>query len=275
MPAGSQCGHGGAFHPLPGGVCCQPPTCGRRVDLDAEMLTFAKPIRSKHKQASNAWWAKAAYNGQDRPAALAALQASSIPAKPVDGAKDLLSAMARGDALIKGAARLTVPRRKGHAQNTRYHRLQQRRLVMGHAGFEVFAKACPRKPETVGLGLEAFERLTSSCRLPSLTITPPMLNAETSRLLGHEGNGDPIDVLRNFLRLGSSHTDFLHDWFKGRPIEQPEDALHLAKILQHATVHGVLSPAKCRGLGLTDALKVLSKVVDKVRSAVVNRVFES
>jgi hypothetical protein len=244
-------------------------------DLGVEMQTSAKPYMGKHKQASHAWWAKAAYNEQDRDAALAALQATGIPLKSVSGAKDVLSAMARGDALIKGAAKLTVPRRKGHSQPTRYHYLLQWRLVMGYAGFEVFAKACPRKPETVGLGLEDFERLTTSCRLPSLTITPPMLNAETSRWLGREGNGDPIDVLGDFLRLGSSHTDFLHDWFKGRPIEQPKDALHLAKILRHATVHGVLSPAKCRGLGLTDALKVLSQVVDKVRSAVVNRVFES
>jgi hypothetical protein len=53
------------------------------------------------------------------------LQASGIPAKPVDGAKDLLSAMARGDALIKGAAQLSVPRRKGRSQNTRHYRLLQ------------------------------------------------------------------------------------------------------------------------------------------------------
>ena len=66
----------------------------------------------------------------------------------------------------------------------------------------------------------------------------------------------------------------LHDWFKGRAIEQHVDALHLAKILRHTTAHGVLSPAKCHGLGLTDALKILPKAMDEVRSAVINRVFE-
>ncbi len=238
------------------------------------MSTAAKTKRPKPKQAAQAWWARAAYNGQDRPAALAALASSGIPLKSVDGAKDLLSAMARGDALIKGAARLTVPRRKGRPQNTRYHRLLQWRLVMGYAGFEVFAKACLRKPEKGGLGLEDFERLVGSCRLPAVVISQPLLNAETSRWLSREGDGDPIDVLGDFLRLGSSHKQFLHDWFKGRAIEQHVDALHLAKILRHTTAHGVLSPAKCRGLGLTDALKTLPKVIDEVRHAVINRLYK-
>jgi hypothetical protein len=236
--------------------------------------TAAKAKRPKPKQAAQAWWARAAYNGQDRTAALAALQASGIPAKSVDGAKDLLSAMARGDALIKGAARLTVPRRKGRPQNSRYHRLLQWRLVMGYAGFEVFAKACLRKPEKVGLGLEDFERLVVSCRLPALTINQPLLNAETSRWLSREGDGDPIDVLGDFLRLATGQKDFLHDWFKGRPIEQHVDALHLAKILRHTTAHGVLSPAKCYGLGLTDALKILPKAIDEIRLAVIDRLYE-
>lgn len=239
------------------------------------MPTAAKVSRTSSRGDAHRWWARAAYNGQDRPAALAALQASGIPAKPVDGAKDLLSAMARGDALIKGAARLTVSRRKGRSQSTRYHRLLQWRLVMGYAGFEVFAKACLRKPEKgAGLGLEDFERLVGSCRLPVLAISQPLLNAETSRWLSREGDGDPIDVLGDFLRLGSSHKEFLHDWFKGRAIEQHVDALHLAKILRHTTAHGVLSPAKCVGLGLTDALKILPKAMDEVRSAVISRIFE-
>lgn len=238
------------------------------------MLPVAKISRRKPMRDANRWWARAAYNGKDRPAALAALQASGIPAKSVVGAKELLSAMARGDALIKGAARLTVPRRKGHSQNTRYHRLLQWRLVMGYAGFEVFAKACLRKPEMGGLGIEDFERLLGSCRLPAVAIAPPLLNAETSRWLSREGDGDPIDVLGNFLRLGSSHKDFLHEWFKGRVIEQHVEALHLAKILRHTTVHGVLSPAKCRGLGLTDALKTLPKAIDEVRLAVISRLHE-
>ncbi len=238
------------------------------------MPTVARISRRLRNGEAHRWWAKAAFNGQDRSAALAALQASGIPGKPVDGAKDLLSAMARGDALIKGAARLTVPRRKGRSQNTRYHRLLQWRLVMGYAGFEVFAKACLRKPEKGGLGLEDFERLIASCRLPTVAITPPLLTAETSRWLSREGDGDPIDVLGDFLRLGSSHKDFLHEWFKGRAIEQHLDALHLAKILRHTTAHGVLSPAKCHGLGLTDALKVLPKAIDEVRLAVISRLYE-
>ncbi len=76
------------------------------------MPTAAKVIRPKPKAEANRWWARAAYSGQDRPAALAALASSGIPLKPVAGTKDLLSAMARGDALIKGA---TVPYRDARA----------------------------------------------------------------------------------------------------------------------------------------------------------------
>lgn len=239
------------------------------------MPTVAKTSRRRPTGEAHRWWARAAYNGQDRPAALAALQASGIPARPIDGAKDLLSAMARGDALIKGAAKLTVPRRKGHAPSTRYHRLLQWRLVMGYAGLEVFAKACLRRPEMGGgLGIEDFGRLVASCRLPALAISQPLLNAEPSRWYRREGNGDPIDVLGDFLRLATGQKDFLHNWFKGRVIEQHVDALHLAKILRHTTAHGVLSPANCHGLGLTDALKILPKAIDEIRHAVIQRLYE-
>jgi hypothetical protein len=236
--------------------------------------TAARVSRTKPKGEAHRWWARAAYNGQDRAAALAALESSGIPLKSVAGTKDLLSAMARGDALIKGAAGLAVPRRKGSAQGARYHRLLQWRLVMGYAGFEIFAKACLRKPEKLGLGQEDFERLVASCRLPKLAIPQPLLNAETSRWLSREGGGDPIEVLGDFLRLGSSHKEFLHDWFKGRPVASHAEALTLAKILRHTTAHGVLSPAKCVGLGLTDALRILPKAIDEVRLAATYRFYE-
>jgi hypothetical protein len=237
------------------------------------MPTDARVSRPKPKGEANRWWARVAYNGQDRPAALAALQASGIPAKSVDGARDLLSAMARGDALIKGAARLTVARRKGRSQNTGYHRLLQWRLVMGYAGFEVFAKACLRKRENEGLGRDDFTRLLADCRLPSFYLDQPLLNAKTSNWLSREGDGDPIDVLGAFLRLGGIHKDFLHEWFKGRVIETHLEAIHLAKVLRNATVHGVLSPTKCHGLGLTDALKALPKAIDEIRVAVISKLY--
>ena len=236
------------------------------------MAANSKTARSRGlAKEAQSWWAKSAYNGQDRAAALAALEASGIPLKSTDGAKDLISAMARGDALIKGASRLTVPRRKGRSQNTRYHRLLQWRVVMGYAGLEVFAKACLRKREKDGLHREDFTRLMKDCEFPAIYLGQPLLDAETSRWLSREGSGDPIDVLRDFLRLGGTHKDFLHEWFKGRAIETHLEAIDLAKILRHATVHGVLSPTKCRGLGLTDAIKSLPKAIDEIRVAVIGR----
>jgi hypothetical protein len=238
------------------------------------MPTAAKVNRPKPEAEANRWWARAAYNGQDRTAALAALASSGIPLKSVAGTKDLLSAMARGDALIKGAAGLAVPRRKGGAKSARYHRLLQWRLVMGYAGFEIFAKACLGKPEKGGLGIEDFERLVASCSLPTLAIHQPLLNSDTCRWLTREGDGDPIEVLGDFLRLGSGHKEFLHDWFKGRAVASHAEALTLAKILRHTTAHGVLSPTKCHGLGLTDALGVLPKAINEVRLAVISRLYE-
>lgn len=238
------------------------------------MSIAAKVRRTNPNGEAHRWWARAAYNGQDRAAALAALESTGIPLKSVAGTKDLLSAMARGDALIKGAAGLAVPRRKGSAKNARYHRLLQWRLVMGYAGFEIYAKACLGKSGNRGLEQEDFERLVASCRLPKIAIPQPLLNAQTSRWLSREGQGDPIDVLGDFLRLRRGHKEFLHDWFRGRGIASHDEALTLAKILRHTTAHGVLSPAKCVGLGLTEALKILPKAIDEVRLAVTYRIYE-
>jgi hypothetical protein len=81
-------------------------------------------------------------------------------------------------------------------------------------------------------------------------------------------------VLGDFLRLRSGHKEFLHGWFRGRAIASHDEALTLAKILRHTTAHGVLSPAKCVGLGLTDALRILPKAIDEVRLAVISKIFE-
>jgi hypothetical protein len=80
----------------------------------------------------------------------------------------------------------------------------------------------------------------------------PLLNTETSRWLSCECAADPIDVRGNFLRLGSSHKEFLHNGLKGRVIGK--------------TAHGVLSSA--------DALRVLPKGIDEVRAAMTYRLYE-
>ena len=238
------------------------------------MSTAAKTKRPKPKQAAQAWWARAAYNGQDRTTALAALQASGIPAKSVDGARDLLSAMARGDALIKGAAGLAVPRRKGSAKSARYHRLLQWRLVMGYAGFEIFAKACVGRSDRAGLKPDEVSKLLTDLVLPKdLHLTPPTITAHSSKWLLKNDTEQAIDALGTFLHLGGWEKDFLHSWLKGTPITSHVDACHLAKILRHTTAHGVLSPAKCHGLGFTEALKVLPKTINDIRTAVICRLY--
>jgi hypothetical protein len=264
-------GRGGAFPPLLGGVHCEPNAafvCG------VEMVTTEKPKWLKPQQASRAWWARAAYNGQNRDAALAALQATGIPLKPVHGATGLLSAMARGDALIKGAAGLSLPRRKGKTSNTRHLRLLQWRLAMGYAGFEIFAKACIGRSDRAGLKPNEVTTLLSHLSLRSKPhISPPVITARSSQWLLRDDAERAIDKLEAFLHLGGWEKDFLHAWFKGRPVTCHLDACHLAKILRHATVHGVLSPDKCRGLGLTEALKVLPRAFDDIRLAVIGKLY--
>ena len=47
------------------------------------------------------------------------------------------------------------------------------------------------------------------------------------------------------------------------------------KILRNTTTYGVLSPAKCVGLGLADTIKSLRNAIDAVRAAVIARIYES
>jgi hypothetical protein len=160
------------------------------------MPTAAEVIRPKPKAEANRWWARAAYNGKDRPAALAALASSGIPLKPVAGTKDLLSAMARGDALIKGAAGLAVPRRKGGAKSARCHRLLQRQLVTGYAGFEIFAEACVGRTDRVGLKPGEITALLSGLSLPPcIHIGPPLITSRSSQWLLTTDTEQVIDGL--------------------------------------------------------------------------------
>lgn len=245
------------------------------MNTGASVPTVAKTSRRKPKGEAHRWWARAAYNGQDRPAALAALQASGIPAKSVDGVKGLLSAMARGDALIKGAATLRVPRGRGSYQNSKYYRLLQWRLVMGYAGFEIFAKACIGRVDRSGLKHEEVTILLN--RLPPSSkpnISQPIISARSAQWLLNSVDEIAIDKLGAFLNLGAWEKDFLHAWFKGKPVSNHLDACHLARILRHATVHGVLSPEKCRGLGFVEALTSLPQIMNEIRSDLIVHFFE-
>lgn len=113
------------------------------------------PVSAKKRQAellaACSWWARSAYDGKDCQLAIAALEASGFPLKPLHGTKGALSAMSRGEALIKGASSMTIPRRSRAARNSRYVRLIQWRLVMVYAGFEIFAKACLGDPKEDGI----------------------------------------------------------------------------------------------------------------------------
>jgi hypothetical protein len=242
----------------------------------SSVSTAARLRRTKPGGEAHRWWARAAYNGQDRAGALAALQSSGLPAKTVDGVKGLLSAMARGDALIKGAVNLKVPRRKGRSQNSRYYRLLQWRLVMGYAGFEIFTKACIGRVDRAGLKRDEVSNLLDCLPLPAKPhIGQPVIAARSAQWLLENNDGHAIDKLEAFLHLGEWERDFLHAWFKGRPLSSHLDACQLAKILRHATVHGVLSPEKCRGLGFVDALIVLPKILNEIRAAATQKLYEA
>jgi hypothetical protein len=231
--------------------------------------------RQQELAKASSWWARSAYGGHDREVALVALEASGLPQKTVRGSKDILSAMSRGEALIKGAAGLSIPRRSRTAKSSRYVRLVQWRLVMAYAGFEIFAKACLGKGEKDGIHKPDIDQITSAVQSATLRIEQPILSPKVVRWLTREGNGDPIDVVGDFLRMGKDNKDHLHQWFKGRPITNHSDACHLAKILRHATAHGLLSPEKCLGLGFMDALTVLPKAINDVRREVVFKIYQA
>lgn len=225
--------------------------------------------------AACSWWARSAYGGRDRQSAVAALEASGFPLKPLHGTKGALSAMSRGEALIKGAASLTIPCRSSAARNSRYVRLIQWRLVMAYAGFEIFAKACLGDPKKDGIHKHDIDRLASGIHGHALRIEQPRLTPKVIRWITREGNGEPIDVVGDFLGMGKANRDHLHLWLKGTPITGHADACNLARILRHATAHGMLSPDKCQDLGLVEALTVLPKAINVVRREVIYRIYQS
>jgi len=206
---------------------------------------------------------------------LAALEASGFPLKPLHGTKNALSAMSRGEALIKGAAGLAIPRRSHVAQKSRYVRLIQWRLVMAYAGFEIFAKACLGDPKKDGIHKQDIDRLASGLPAAGLRLEQPRLTPKVIRWITREGNGNPIDVVGDFLGMGKANRESIHLWLKGTPIISYPDACNLARILRHATAHGMLSPDKCQDLGLVDAMTVLPKAINEVRRGVIFRIYQS
>lgn len=243
------------------------------------MAAESKTARSRRlAKEAQSWWAKSAYNGQDRDAALAALEVSGLPSKSVIGSQGLISAMARGDALIKGAAGLAVPRRKGVAPNARYFRLLQWRLVMSYAGLEVFTKALLGRHghgDASGLRGSDFEKIFQQLKLSILApIEPPKPNNAIRRWLGEDGGKGNFSEVAKFMNLNGFDQQVLLEWLHGTAVTNHTQACQLAKAIRNATAHGFLSPAKCRDLGFTEALKSLPKHVHGIRVAAICRLYE-
>lgn len=240
---------------------------------------FVTPGSQKKRQAelsaACSWWASSAYGAKGRQEALAALEASGFPLKPLRGTKGALSAMSRGEALIKGAAGLAIPRRSRAAQKSRYVRLIQWRLVMAYAGFEIFAKACLGTLTKRGLEKTDIDRLAAWIQESGFHIVQPRLTPKAVRWITREGNGEPIDVVGHFLQMRKENLEWVHQWLKGTPVTTHADACNLARILRHATAHGMLSPEKCQDLGLVEALTVLPKAINVVRREVIYKIYQS
>jgi hypothetical protein len=183
--------------------------------------------------------------------------------------------MARGEALIAGAAGLAVPRPKNSMKNTRYLRLLQWRMVMAYGGFEIFAKACLGRSDTGGLHPEDIDHITACCGYEPPAIAPPVCSADAAKWLNRPQKGRPIQILIDFLQLKDGHGTFMEQWLTGTPITSAAGACHLAKILRHATAHGVLSPTKCRELGFVDAIRTTPRTLDAIRLTVIERIYGS
>lgn len=182
--------------------------------------------------------------------------------------------MARGEALIKGAAGLSVPRNRS-AKRARYLRLLQWRMVMAYAGFEIFSKACLGKREKGGLHPEDIDHLASFCRQAVPVLDSPKFTPETAKWLAGGAKGQPIDVVGEFLDMTPGNSAVLQSWIGGTAITTPAGACHLAKILRNATAPGALSPSKCHGLGLTEAIRATPKIVNDLRSSLIRTIYES
>ncbi len=242
------------------------------------MATLGSQKRTRAQVAAMKWWAQAAYNGRDQHAALASLKSSGLSLKSGDREEEMLSAMARGDALMKGAVKFRPARERGKRLSAEYVRLVQWRLVMAYAGFEIFAKSVLGRHghgDKKGLTGDDVRHLTMKLKMPEfIEIDSPRPKAAIRKWLRDTSTLPDYSDLSRFLNLNEFDQRAFLDWLHGTPITNHVKACLLAKALRNATAHGFLSPTKCHALGVVEAIRNLPHALADIRVATVCRLYE-
>jgi hypothetical protein len=220
------------------------------------------------------WWARVAYGCEELPAATAALKASGLLLKPLVRPEALMSAMARGDALMKGARKITPEKAKRKKPSAEYLRTLQWRLVMSYAGFEIFVKSITGRLENGngGIDVPTLEHLLSLLTLPPFQPLPaPRRKSEAKKWLCETGSAVG-DRLGDFLQLNPYDRKIFLEYLNGSSVDNYMRLCLLAKAVRNATAHGFLSPTKCETLGLTKTIQAIPVHLDSIRMATVEKI---
>ena len=226
-------------------------------------------------QISHSWWAKIAYGAGDLKLAnqcLKNLGCAKDKRKQYD--HNLISGMARGHALLRGALLMPIPKIKEGKKNAAYFRALQWRLVACYGGFEILIKSLRGKISDNGLRGEDFLSVINACGFnkessfaePS---NPKGVQKWVSTLQSKDSN------IEDFLLLNKYDFEVLSGWLTGNQLSSRKDACLLAKAIRNATAHGFLSPSKTKELGMEQILQDLPKAFREIHEALINKLYSN
>jgi len=182
--------------------------------------------------------------------------------------------MARGDALLRGALLMHIPKIKGGKKNAAYFRALQWRLVACYGGFEILIKSLRGKISDNGLRGEDFLSVINACGFnkessfaePS---NPKGVQKWVSTLQSKDSN------IEDFLLLNKYDFEVLSGWLTGNQLSSRKDACLLAKAIRNATAHGFLSPTKAKELGMEQILQDLPKAFREIHEGLIKKLYSN
>lgn len=226
-------------------------------------------------QISHTWWAKIAYGAGDLELAnqcLKSLGCAKDKRKQYD--HNLISGMARGDALLRGALLMPILKSKGGKKNAAYFRALQWRLVACYGGFEILIKSLRGKISDNGLREEDFLTTINACGFKKESSfakpsNPKGVQKWVSTLQSKDSN------IEDFLLLNKYDFEVLSGWLTGSQLTSRKDACLLAKAIRNATAHGFLSPTKANEFGMEQILKDLPKNFREIHEALMIKLYSN
>ena len=230
-------------------------------------------ILTKEIAEAYSWWAKIAYGGGDSKLAIKCLDSLACAKdKKLSYNPQIISAMARGDALLKGTAFMPIQKVKGNKKNAAYYRALQWRLVACYGGFEIFIKSLRGKISDNGLRGEDFQTVIDACGFGAEDsfAGPSKPKGVQNWIKSLESKDSNIE---DFLQLNKYDLEVLSGWLTGSELTNRREACLLAKAIRNATAHGFLSPTKAKEFGMEQILQDLPKVFRGIQESIILKIY--